>query len=135
MELNRKIAFENDFKDAFNEIWLSRILFSFWHVVLWNPDDIQPGMMFMLNDKHHSRLDDLIPGTVLSHGSAEGIFTLDDFNMMRAIREPLIITEFKKDSHRSIIYFQPIGLNVDCTDVWKNICKIHCHCLDVYTFT
>jgi hypothetical protein len=50
-----KFAFEKDLNSAFNEIWLSRILFDLWDDVVFDETCVRPGMMFRLETTYETQ--------------------------------------------------------------------------------
>jgi hypothetical protein len=126
MTINQKIAFVGELNGTFNEIWLVRVLHSFWHNIRWNFDDITSGMMFMI---HHNikQCDVTIPGTTGP----------DKLTMLEAISGPLVVTEvthlFSYGAHT--VRFQPNNLKASDlkTNEWNGF-EIWCHNSDMYTF-
>jgi hypothetical protein len=95
MEIKSKIVFEENFGNLFNEIWLSKMLFDFWHVVPWNPVEHQLGMMFKLHPY--------------------GSLSADELDELKPICEPCIVTRIVHSWLGDEIYFKLIYDNE-----WKN---------------
>jgi hypothetical protein len=101
-----KIAFENDFKDVFDEIWLVRLLYNFWYnFIPWNSDDIKVGMIFGF---------ELCSRTIL-HAEDAPI-------LLKHIGKSHVVTMIIHGWSGPIVHFQPvvksIGLSTNDTNTW-----------------
>jgi hypothetical protein len=104
MDFDPKIAFEKDFNNIFNEVWLSRYLYDFWDAP-WNETNITPGMMFRFK--------------TAKEWHVFGLHNVnDDVINEILINKPYLVTRVEHMYAHIKISFQSIGVN---TDDWKDV--------------
>jgi hypothetical protein len=104
MGFDTKVAFENDFNNMFDEIWLSRMLYNFWDTyIAWNGDDIQPKMIFEFSFKDSDR------SKTVEYLASNRTLSVNELNDLKLIGEQHVVTEVCG----STIYFRPVWLDVN----------------------
>jgi hypothetical protein len=107
MRFDPKIAFENDFNNLFDEIWLVRTLYNFWEIS-WDDSCIQPGMMFRFRFEEDGNNDTVDPRKKFATNLNNSATHINMINILKRVNGPFIVTKFVSRMSHGEIYFQPV---------------------------
>jgi hypothetical protein len=128
LQKDLKIVFENLFNNVFNEIWLTQILYDLYKfdLIQWNPNDVQPGMMFKIESFEQISDSDDDNDNDTCEEQCEMIGR-DQLTVWGWIDKQHIVQGIKcntNETSAAIIYFQTIGLCTSGVTAWKNTWRI-----------